>query len=182
MFKYLEEILRPHTIEKRELLSANSFWLEGTQPSTVVQKSILEEQFLYPWQYLSVQDSLYAAIKNVSQGHWLNLDINNTECPTSHCTFLSMLNTQQTHSVGFRNRYVFCFEIPMYSQTKCLLCILFIRFKLYDAAVISLQSIATMFIIILCICMYISILLKGLCIYLIEHSSYWAAVSCSISQ
>ena len=83
-----------------------------------------------------------------------------------------MLNTQQTHSVDFRNRYVFCFEIPMYSQTKCLLCILFIRFKLYDAAVISLQSIATMFIIILCICMYISILLKGLCIYLIEHGSY----------
>ena len=62
-------------------------------------------------------------------------------------------------------------------QKRCLLYILFIRCKLYAATDISLQFIVTMFIIILCICIS---LLKSSCIYLIVHSSYWAAISCSL--
>ena len=42
--------------------------------------------------------------------------------------------------------------IPMYFQKKCLLYIIFIRCKLYAAAVIKLRFIVAMLIIILCIC------------------------------
>ena len=60
----------------------------------------------------------------------------------------------------FWRKFVFYHDIVHISKqgTRCLLYILFIRWKfLYAAAVISLQFIVTMFIIILCICIYVYI-------------------------
>ena len=61
----------------------------------------------------------------------------------------------------------------IYSQTSCLLYILFIRCKLYAAVVISLQFVYCYYVYyhhIVYMCVYI--LMKSFFIYLIEHSSH----------
>ena len=67
-------------------------------------------------------------------------------------------------------------------QTQCLLYILFMRCKLYAAAFNSLYfTIICYYFYYDIVHMYVSILLKISCMYLIEHSSSWAAISCSTS-
>ena len=65
--------------------------------------------------------------------------------------------------------FFYDYIVKIYKKgTRCLLYILFIRWKfLYAAAVISLQFIVTMFIIILCICIYVYIY-----IYIVEKFLY----------
>ena len=80
-----------------------------------------------------------------------DIDINKIEA----CNKFTFGKQDFKYLTGYKNSEKVrpsCISFYIYSQTRCLLCILFIRCKLYAAGVISLQFILTMFVIILCIC------------------------------
>ena len=80
-----------------------------------------------------------------------DIDINKIEA----CNKFPFGKQDFKYLIGYKNSEKVrpsCISFYIYSQTRCLLYILFIRCKLYAAGVISLQFILTMFVIILCIC------------------------------